>query len=119
MPKLRLATQELAKLLSTLSHPKRIRIVEELRQGERDVSELTKILDISQTSVSQHLASLRRMRLLKPRRAGQHVFYTLAQPELAGWLVEGLKFVEGEFDDANQIKSALKRARLEWQVQGG
>lgn len=52
MPCRLLAVSELAELLRALSYPRRIRIVEELRNGERDVASLAKSTELANSSVS-------------------------------------------------------------------
>lgn len=108
------ATRELASLLSVLAHAHRVRIVEELRQGEHDVNFLADALAVSHSRVSQHLALLRSHRLVRERRDGRHVFYSLANPELARWLVAGLNFVEAELTRNDEIRDAVHRARDLW-----
>ena len=109
-----LVTKELSKFLGVLSHPHRIRIVEELRSEERDVNFLEKALSISHARVSQHLALLRSHRLVVERRQGRRVFYRLIQPELAQWLVEGLVFLERDFAAAEDIREAVEHVKAEW-----
>jgi ArsR family transcriptional regulator len=46
-------------ILKTISHPVRIRILEELKDGVKCVSDMQEFLDISQPNISQHLAALR------------------------------------------------------------
>src|SRR5690349_16992863 len=75
-----LVTRELAELLAALGHPHRIRIIEELRDGECDVKTLQDSLGISHSGVSQHLMVLRAHRVVCERRQGRHVFYRLRQP---------------------------------------
>lgn len=116
MPVRRLVTQELSKFLGVLSHPHRIRIVEELRHEERDVNFLEKTLEISHARVSQHLALMRAHRLVVERRAGRRVFYRLIQPELAVWLVEGLDFIERDFETLQDIRKAVENVKSEWQA---
>jgi DNA-binding transcriptional ArsR family regulator len=114
MPARGLVTAELARLLSVLAHPQRIRIVEELRERELDVNSLQELLTVPHSRVSQQLSILRSMRVVLERRQGRHVYYRLAQPELAAWLLAGLKFVEGPFANVDQIRDALDEARRLW-----
>ena len=116
MPETVCVSNELAKLLSTLSHPDRVRIVSELRQGERDVNTLRDALGLAQARVSQQLALMRSSRLVKIRRQGRHVFYRLSQPVLADWLLDGLRFVEGEEGTAEKLQVALGEARVLWSI---
>jgi DNA-binding transcriptional ArsR family regulator len=112
MPYRTLVLAELGALLGVLSHPARLRIVEEVRSEERDVNALRELLGIAHSSVSQHLGLLRAHHVVLERREGRHVFYRLARPELAGWLLDGLRFIEpmGE----GELRSAVERARATW-----
>jgi DNA-binding transcriptional ArsR family regulator len=114
MPARSVVTKELSKFLGVLSHPHRIRIVEELRNQERDVNFLESVLGISHARVSQHLALMRSHRLVAERREGRRVFYRLFQPELAGWLLEGLQFIERDIEAAQDIRSAVEQVRALW-----
>lgn len=114
MPARLLVTKELSKLLSVLSHPHRIRIVEELRHEERDVNFLEEILEISHARVSQHLALMRSHRLVSERRQGRRVFYSLAQPEIASWLMEGLQFIERDIMATQDIHEAVQQVKAMW-----
>ena len=97
-----------------LSHPQRIRIVEELGTGELDVNSLAELLGTSHSRVSQQLSILRSHRIVAERREGRHVFYRLTQPKLARWLVGGLDFLEGELDRGTARKGELAEARSLW-----
>lgn len=114
MPARHLVAKELSKLLSVLSHPHRIRIVEELRHEERDVNFLEDVLGISHARVSQHLALMRSHRLVLERRQGRRVFYRLFQPDLAAWLIQGLQFIEGEIEATQDMQEAVKQVKELW-----
>lgn len=114
MPARQLVTKELAKLLGVLSHPHRIRIVEELRTEERDVNFLEGVLGISHARVSQHLALMRSHRLVIERRQGRRVFYHLEQPDLATWLLDGLRFIERDIEAAKNMRSAVEQVKTLW-----
>lgn len=108
------AATELARLLAVLSHPARLRIVEELREGERDVNTLMEVLGISHSGVSQHLAKLRDQRVVDLRREGRHTFYRLRDPALAEWIAAGLGFVLSDSVRAVAVGKAAARARRLW-----
>jgi DNA-binding transcriptional ArsR family regulator len=105
------AIQELATLLGVLSHPARIRIVEELRVSEHDVNHLAMVLEVSHSRVSQHLSVMRAHRMVQTRREGRRVFYSLADRRLAGWLVDGLDFLQAEVEAGERLRSAVAEAR--------
>lgn len=114
MPSRALVAKELAEIFKVLSHPDRVRLVEELRAQERDVNTLHETLDLPATRVSQHLSLLRAHRIVEERREGRHVFYHLIQPELADWIIEGLQFVETRVAGSPEHRKALTKARKLW-----
>lgn len=114
MPHRALVTKELAEFLGVLSHPHRIRIIEELRDGEHDVNSLQDSLGISHSGVSQHLMVLRANLLVSERREGRRVFYQLREPKIAKWLLEATRFLERASADANELRKAIGKTRKEW-----
>lgn len=64
--------------LKALSHPERLRMVRALEGGERTVSELAGLLEMAQSTVSAHLAALRRSGVVVARKEGLHVHYRIA-----------------------------------------
>ncbi|MEM9169279.1 MAG: metalloregulator ArsR/SmtB family transcription factor [Pseudomonadota bacterium] len=114
MPSRIIVARELAEIYKVLSHPDRIRLIEELRAGEVDVNTLHERLDLPASRVSQHLALLRIHRLVEERREGRHVFYHLTQPALADWIVGGLTFIEGRMVDQSDHRRDVVEVRKLW-----
>ena len=73
------ASAVLCRLLSLLSDRTRLRILWLLADGEKSVGAMTAELGLPQPTVSHHLAWLRTMHLVSPRRAGKNVFYALGR----------------------------------------
>jgi len=71
----------LAKILRALADPTRLRILSLLRQGEICVCHLYEALRLPQPTVSRHLAYLRRHGLVRTRRAGVWIYYSLPEGE--------------------------------------
>jgi len=69
--------RHIADIFSAMGDRSRTMILLQLAQGERCVSDLATLLGISESAVSQHLRLLRTLRLVRPRREGRHVYYTL------------------------------------------
>jgi DNA-binding transcriptional ArsR family regulator len=69
-------------LLKSMANETRLLILCQLAEGERSVSELLETVPMGQSALSQHLAVLRRERLVSSRREGQSVYYALASPEV-------------------------------------
>jgi DNA-binding transcriptional ArsR family regulator len=68
--------------LKALSHEARLAILCLLIDGERSVSEVEELLNLRQSAVSQQLARLRADNLVKVRRDGKSVYYSVARPEV-------------------------------------
>lgn len=65
-----------------LSEPMRVRILDQLRQGESSVGNLAEALDTSQQNVSKHLQALYAGGALSRRKEGNTVFYAIADENL-------------------------------------
>lgn len=70
-----------SELLKVLANKTRLLILCQLFDGEKPVNELEELVGIRQSALSQHLAILRRERLVKTRRQSQFVYYSLASDE--------------------------------------
>ena len=65
-------------LLKAMANEWRLMILCQLAEGEKTVSELQSLLGLSQSALSQHLAVLRRERIVSARKHAQSVSYSLA-----------------------------------------
>jgi DNA-binding transcriptional ArsR family regulator len=65
-------------LLKAMANEWRLMILCQLSEGEKTVSELQSVLGLSQSALSQHLAVLRRERIVSARKHAQSVTYSLA-----------------------------------------
>lgn len=104
----------MAEFLSAMAHPNRIRIIEDLYLSEQDVNSLRGMLGTSHSTVSQHLSVLKAKKIVKYRKEGNRVFYRLSQPELAGWLLQGLSYIEGGLQTEAKIRSAVDEVKTLW-----
>ncbi len=77
------AAMEAANLLKALAHDGRLMILCNLAGGERSVTELENLLLSRQAAVSQQLARLRMERIVKTRRDGKAIYYSLSDPRAA------------------------------------
>lgn len=68
---------ELADLFKALGDQTRIRIIHALLQSELCVHDLTEVLEMGQSAVSHQLRLLRNMRIVKRRKVGKTVYYSL------------------------------------------
>jgi DNA-binding transcriptional ArsR family regulator len=67
-----------AALLRAMGSKSRLLVLCNLVEGERSVGELQRIVGLSQSALSQHLAVLRRSKLVETRRETQTIYYRLA-----------------------------------------
>ena len=68
---------EKAKLFKELGNAAKLRIIEELTKGERCVCEITPITGLAQPTTSLHLKALEKAGLIKKRREGTKIYYSL------------------------------------------
>lgn len=71
-----------ARVCKAIADPKRLMIINELRNGPLSVGELSESLGIGQPNTSQHLAVLRDRGLVLANRVGSNVYYSLRSPKV-------------------------------------
>jgi DNA-binding transcriptional ArsR family regulator len=86
----------LADTFKALSDPTRVRIVSLLAGAELCVCDLSAVLGMSQSAVSHQLRTLRDMRLVRWRRDGRQIFYTLDDEHVGDLFRRGLDHVAHE-----------------------
>jgi ArsR family transcriptional regulator, virulence genes transcriptional regulator len=69
--------RDASRILKAMANERRFLILCHLIDGELSVGELEKLLGISQSALSQHLARLRNDGLVTPRRSAQNIYYSL------------------------------------------
>jgi ArsR family transcriptional regulator len=84
----------LAETFKVLGDTTRVRILDALSRSELCVCDIATLLGLSESAVSHQLRLLRGMRLVRPRRAGRMVFYTLDDQHIVGLFAQGLEHVE-------------------------
>jgi ArsR family transcriptional regulator len=71
-----------AEMLRVMGHPVRLLIAQLLEEREHRVGELVEALGLSQSTCSQHLRAMRLKGLVRQRRAGNAVYYSIGRPEM-------------------------------------
>lgn len=84
----------LAATFRVLGDPTRVRILDALSAGELCVCDIAELVGISESAVSHQLRVLRGMRLVRPRRAGRLVYYSLDDQHIIELLRQALSHVE-------------------------
>jgi len=71
-----------ATISKTLANPVRLASLHILKDGEKNVNDLTDIIGISQSNLSQHLALMRQIGIVSTRKQGTSVFYSVINPKI-------------------------------------
>src|SRR5471030_613480 len=104
-------------LWQTLHDPTRLRILALLEEEELSVAELQGILHLGQSRISTHLAHLRRVGLVQPRREGKRTYYSLVKKlgketrQILDSALLTLREVPGATADAAGLKLVLDKRR--------
>jgi DNA-binding transcriptional ArsR family regulator len=76
------AMDELARYFAALAVPMRLRILDALRDGEKNVGELTQATGCTQANVSKHLALLAQNGFVRKESRGTSAYYSIADPAI-------------------------------------
>ncbi len=104
------AVQGLADTFNALGDPTRVRILDALSHGELCVCDLAAVLKLSQSAVSHQLRLLRNMRVVRPRRDGRIVFYSLDDRHIISIFKQTLQHVEESAVAPRQRNGAARQA---------
>ncbi|MHB1654688.1 MAG: ArsR/SmtB family transcription factor [Desulfitobacteriaceae bacterium] len=85
--------EDLAELFKTLADPTRVRIMDALAKAELCVCDLAELLRLSQSATSHQLRVLRSNKLVKYRREGKMVYYSLDDDHVLGLYSQGIEHI--------------------------
>jgi DNA-binding transcriptional ArsR family regulator len=71
-----------ADVCKTMANPVRMEIIYALKEGEKTVTELVEIMELTKSNVSQHLSVLKGAEMVSTRRDGQNIFYSIANEKI-------------------------------------
>ena len=84
----------LAETFKVLGDVTRVRILDAIARSELCVHDIARLIGLSESAVSHQLRLLRGMRLVRPRRAGRLVYYTLDDQHIVRLFEQGLEHVQ-------------------------
>jgi rhodanese-related sulfurtransferase len=102
---------QFARLGHAVSTPKRLELLDLLSQGEKTVEQLADQSATLVKNTSAHLRALRQARLVETRRAGQHVWYRLADDAVAGFLTALQQLGRQRFAEVREAVDAFLDGR--------
>lgn len=83
--------EQTAEMFAAFADPTRLKLLHALSGGEMCVGELAEILEVSVSAVSHQLRGLRVLRLVRARREGKMMFYSLDDDHVVSLLAIGLQ----------------------------
>ena len=101
----------LADTFKLLGDATRVRMLDALSRSELCVCDLAGLLGLSESAVSHQLRLLRGMRVVRARRAGRMVFYTLDDQHIIGLFEQGLEHVEEKSRARSAAADAARSVR--------
>ncbi|MFN4224243.1 MAG: ArsR/SmtB family transcription factor [Fervidobacterium nodosum] len=85
---------KLSDFFGLLSESTRLKIILELIGGEKNVSQISKNLNMSQSAVSHQLRILRQGRIVKFRKSGKNVFYSIDDEHVEGIINKAIEHLK-------------------------
>lgn len=93
----------LSKLLKALSNPYRLEIIEMLSQGEKSVEGIVQVTGMSVANASQHLQVMKHNNIVKARKEGHYVYYSLLNDEFLSIYQHITKYAVREIAELEKI----------------
>jgi len=85
-----------AELFRAFSDTSRVRILSAIVEQELNISTLADMIGLTESAVSHHMRGLRQMRLVRARRNGKEVYYSVEDPHIIALFQQGVRHVGEE-----------------------
>ncbi len=99
----------LAKLLKALSNPYRLEIIEMLSQGEKSVEGVVNSTNLTVANASQHLQVLKNNYIVKSRKEGHYVYYSLINDEFLSLYQHIIKYAVSEIAELEKTLNQQRK----------
>jgi DNA-binding transcriptional ArsR family regulator len=99
------ALEYVAKYFKALAEPMRLKVLNALQDGEKNVGQLTEISGGSQANISKHLSLLAQYNLVKRESRGTNVYYKIADPSV----YELCELVCGQIGNRMALEDDIKK----------
>jgi len=83
-----------AELFRSFSDTSRVRILSAIVEEEVNISTLAEMVGLSESAVSHHMRGLRQMHIVRARREGKEVFYTIIDPHIVALFQQGVRHIQ-------------------------
>jgi ArsR family transcriptional regulator, lead/cadmium/zinc/bismuth-responsive transcriptional repressor len=85
-----------AELFRAFSDTSRVRILSIIVEQELNTSALAKLIGVTESAVSHHMRGLRQMKIVRVRRNGKEVYYSVIDPHIIELFRQGVRHVQEE-----------------------
>ena len=85
---------EVAQLFKALADPTRVRLISLLVEHELCVHTMVEVMGMTQSAISHQLQTLRTLRVVRSRKAGKHVYYTLDDTHIGDLFKQGVAHIQ-------------------------
>jgi len=85
-----------AELFRAFSDTSRVRILSAIMEQEQNISTLAQMIGVTESAVSHHMRGLRQIRIVRARRDGKEVFYSVVDPHIVSLFQQGVEHVRIE-----------------------
>jgi DNA-binding transcriptional ArsR family regulator len=83
----------IAELFRSFSDTSRVRILYVITEQEMNTSGLAEMIGVTESAVSHHMRGLRQMRIVRARRDGKEVYYSVVDPHIIELFRQGVRHV--------------------------
>ena len=83
-----------AELFRAFSDTSRVRILSAIIEKESNITALAEMVGITESAISHHMRGLRQMRIVRARRDGKEVFYSVNDPHIIALFQQGVRHVQ-------------------------
>ncbi|MEC9332612.1 MAG: metalloregulator ArsR/SmtB family transcription factor [Candidatus Thermoplasmatota archaeon] len=94
-------------VFKALGNETRLKIVQTLLIKEHNVTDLTRISGKDQTTVSRHLATLSSAQIVRQKRIGRNIFYSIMDPKMKDWLELTIS-IKRKSEDSSELRSRIQ-----------
>jgi ArsR family transcriptional regulator len=83
-----------AELFRAFSDTSRVRILAAILEREMNISALAELVGVSESAVSHHMRGLRQLHIVRARRDGKEVYYSIVDPHIVALFQQGVRHVQ-------------------------
>lgn len=83
-----------AELFRAFSDTSRVRILHAILEKEMNISALAELVGVSESAVSHHMRGLRQLHIVRARREGKEVYYSIFDPHIVALFQQGIRHIQ-------------------------